>query len=422
MRQYPAGAVERAMKVQEVFMQAMAKKITWFQAAEIMGITDRTMRRWKRRHEQYGFVLDRRYGRPSERKVPAGFIEQVLGLYRDQYFDFSVRHFHEKLRAEHDIHLSYTWVKKALQASGLIAKTRNRRVHRKKRPRRPLPGMLLHIDGSHHQWFQDNRWYDLIVILDDATNEVYYAQLVEDESTLTVMAALRDVVERHGLFCALYSDRARHFFFTPRSQGPVDHRQLTQVGRAMKELGIQMIPAYSPQARGRGERNFRTWQGRLPQELRTRQITTIDAANAFLRNVYLKQFNGQFTRPAAQTGTAFASAGSLDLDRIFSIQHERTVNNDNTVRLANMLLQIRPTLWRSTLAGCRVLVLQQLDGTFRILYGPHVVGHYAPDGKPIVHHPKRNSGSKRQKESARSWAGADSFSNKVTSAARSSPG
>ena len=338
MGQYPAVAVERAMKVQEVFMQAMAKKITWMQAAEIMGVTDRTMRRWKGRHEKHGFVLDQRYGRPSEKKVAVEVVERVLGLYRERYFDFSVRHFHEKLRKEHGIALSYTWVKKALQASGLVAKTRDRRVHRKKRPRRPLPGMLLHIDGSHHQWFQDDRWYDLLVILDDATNEVYYAQLVEDECTRTVMAALREVVQRQGLFCALYSDRASHFFITPKAQQAVDHRQLTQVGRAMKDLGIEMIPAYSPQARGRGVRNFRTWQGRLPQELRLRNITTIEAANAFLHDVYLKQFNANFRIAAAQPGTAFVPAGPLNLDRIFSIQHERSVNADNTVRLANKVL------------------------------------------------------------------------------------
>jgi transposase len=227
------------MKVQEVFMQAMAKKVTWMQAAEIMGVTDRTMRRWKRRHEKHGYVLDQRWGKPSDKRVAVEIIEKVLGLYRDQYFDFSVRHFHEKLRSEHDIQLSYTWVKKALQASGIVAKTRDRRVHRKKRPRRPLPGMLLHIDGSHHQWFQDDRWYDLLVILDDATNEVYYAQLVEDECTRTVLAALRDVVENHGLFCALYSDRPSHFFFTPKAQQRVDHRQLTQVGRAIKNSAFK---------------------------------------------------------------------------------------------------------------------------------------------------------------------------------------
>src|SRR5262249_1854712 len=239
--------------------------------------------------------------------------------------------------------------------------------------------------------------------------------------TRTVMAALRDVIETHGLFCALYSDRAGHFFVTPPKQQAVDHRRLRQVGRAMKELGIQMIPAYSPQARGRGERNFRTWQGRLPQELRLRNITTQDAANAFLRDVYLKQFNANFTVPPAHRGTAFVPAGDLNFDRIFSIQHERSVNVDNTVRLANMLLQIPPTPWKSTLARCRVLVLQQLDGTFSVMYGPHVVGRYDPDGQPILDSPpKQRSRSKTKKESAIEGRGRF-FLNKVTSAARSSP-
>ena len=422
MRQYPAVALERAMKVQEVYMRAMAKKITGLQAAEILGVTDRTMR-WKRHFEKVGYVVDRRWGRKSEKKTPVEMIEKVLGLYRDHYFDFSVRHFHEKLVTEHYIQLSYTWVKKALQASGLVAKTRDRRVHRKKRPRRPIPGMLLHIDGSHHQWFQDDRWYDLLVILDDATSEVYYAALVQDESTRTVMAALREVIQHHGLFCALYSDRASHFFFTPKAQQAVDHRQLTQVGRAMKELGIQMIPAYSPQARGRSERNFRTWQGRLPQELRLHNITTLEAANRFLRDAYIPQFNTSFTFKPAQSGTAFVPVGPMNLDRIFSIQHERTVNGDNTVRLANMILQIPPTLWRSTLAGCRVLVLEQLDGTLTITYGPHTVGRYHDDGRPILDppKPKRERPSKQKKELALQKVGANSFENKVTSAARSSP-
>jgi len=421
MERYPAVAVERAMKVQEVFMQAMAKKITWIQAAEIMGITDRSMRRWKQKHEKHGYVLDRRYGRASEKKVAVETIEKILGLYRDQYFDYSVRHFHEKLRSEHGIVLSYTWVKRALQASGLVAKKRDRRIHRRKRPRRPLPGMLLHIDGSHHQWFQDDRWYDLLVILDDATNEVYYAQLVEDESTRTVLAALRHVVERQGLFCALYSDRASHFFYTPKAQQQVDPRVLTQVGRAMKELRIEMIPAYSPQARGRGERNFRTWQGRLPQELRLRKITTLEAANEFLQNAYIGQFNARFAKPAAQQGTAFVPAGPLDMDRIFSIHHERIVNSDNTVRFGSIWLQIEPTRWRSTLARCRVLVLEQLDQTITISYGPHVVGRYRPDGEPLDTFSSPSNGQRgRQKELAKK-KGANSFSEAVTSAARSSP-
>ena len=267
MFSYPKAAMERAMKVQEVILRAMAKRITWWQAAEIIGISDRQMRRWRERYEEFGYdgLFDRRQGKPSPKRVPVALVEQVLGLYRDRYFDLNVRHFHEKLQHEHQIELSYSWVKLALPGAGLVRRGRKRGEHRQRRPRRPLPGMLLHIDGSRHRWFQDERWYDLLVILDDATSEIYYAQLVEEESTATVMAALRAVVERQGLFCALYSDRGSHFWLTPKAGEAVDPHRLTQVGRALRELGIRMIPAYSPQARGRSERNFATWQGRLPR-------------------------------------------------------------------------------------------------------------------------------------------------------------
>src|SRR5213594_3765636 len=286
MKHYSETAVERMMKVREVILRALAKRITWWQAAEILGISDRSMRRWRERYQKHGYdgLFDRRVGKPSPKRVPVETVEKVLGLYQEKYFDLNVRHFHEKLKEEHGITLSYTWVKLALQGAGLVKKGRKRGTHRKRRLRRPLPGMLLHLDGSRHRWFQDERWHDFLVILDDATSEIYYAQLVEEESTRTVMVALKDVVERKGLFCALYSDRASHFFETPKAGQKVDLDRLTQVGRAMKELGIQMIPAYSPQARGRSERNFGTWQGRLPQELRIRNIRAVEEANHFLRS------------------------------------------------------------------------------------------------------------------------------------------
>ena len=259
------------MKVQDVLLKAMARKITWWAAAEILGVTDRTMRRWRERLEVEGYsgLADRRKGKPSAKRIPLATVEEVLALYQETYYDLNIRHFHEKLRDEHAIRLSYTWVQKALQGAGLVAKRHKRGPHRRRRPRRPLPGMLLHIDGSKHRWLNDDRWYDLIVILDDATSEIYYAQLVEEESTRTVMAGLREVIENKGVFCALYSDRGSHFFVTVKEGEKVDKHRLTQVGRAMKELGVQMIAAYSPQARGRSERSFGTWQGRLPQELRT---------------------------------------------------------------------------------------------------------------------------------------------------------
>src|SRR6202049_4548247 len=306
------------MKLQDVLLKAMARKIRWWDEAEIIGVTDRTMRRWRERLEAEGYsgLVDRRKGKPSDKRVPLARVEEVLRLYQEVYFDLNIRHFHEKLRDEHGIELSYTWVQKALQGAGLVARGKRRGKHRRRRERRPLPGMLLHIDGSKHQWFGDQRWYDLIVILDDATSEIYYAQLVEEESTRTVMAGLREVIETRGLFCALYSDRGSHFFVTTKAGEKVDKHRLTQVGRAMKELGVRMIPAYSPQARGRSERNFGTWQGRLPQELRLAGISTVEGANAFLRERYVAEFNEKFTLPAANPQTAFRRTSRTDLNWI----------------------------------------------------------------------------------------------------------
>jgi transposase len=386
MDSYTQAAVERAMKVQEVMLQAMAKKITWWQAAEIIGISDRHMRRWRERYEEFGFrgLFDRRRGRPSVKRAPVAIVEQVLGLYRDRYFDLNVRHFHEKLESEHQIALSYSWVKGILQGAGLIARGRKRGVHRKRRPRRPLPGMLLHIDGSRHRWLGDERWHDLIVVLDDATSEIYYAQLVQEESTGTVMAALREVIERRGLFCAVYSDRGSHFWLTPKAGEEVDRDRVTQVGRALRQLGIRMIPAYSPQAGGRSERNFGTWQGRLPQELRLQSITAVEAANRFLREEYIAEFNQRFRVKPAQAGSAFTACRGLDLEQVFSLQFERTVSRDNTVSFQNFALQIQPVRWRGTLAGCTVTVHQHLDGTLSLRYGPHLVGRYNAQGWPLL--------------------------------------
>ena len=370
------------MKLQDVLLKAMAKKITWWAAAEIIGVTDRSMRRWRERLETDGYsgLIDRRKGRPSDRRVPLAKVEQVLGLYRDTYFDLNIRHFHEKLREEHGIQLSYTFVQKALQGAGLVPRGRQRRKHRRRRERRPMPGMLLHIDGSKHQWFGDERWYDLIVILDDATSEIYYAQLVEEESTRTVMEGLRTVMDSKGLFCALYSDRGSHFFVTPKAGQKVDKHRLTQVGRALKELGVQMIPAYSPQARGRCERSFGTWQNRLPQELRLAGVSTLEQANAFLRKCYIAEFNRKFTKPAAEKGTAFHKCGRKDLDWVFSIQTDRTVAQDNTVTLRNRCLQLDKTRFRNTLAGCTVTLCEHLDGRLSVRLGPHLLTTIEPEG------------------------------------------
>jgi transposase len=379
----PAREVERMMKLQDVLLKAMAKKISWVSAAEIIGVTPRTMRRWRARLEEHGYggLRDQRKAKPSFRRVPLQTCERVLQLYQEQYYDFNVRHFQEKLKEVHQIELSYSWVKQALQGAGLVPRKRKRGKHRRRRPRREMPGMLLHIDGSKHQWFQDDRYYDLIVILDDATSEIYYAQLVEEESTLTVMAGLKEVIQRKGLFCALYSDRGSHFFYTPQAGEKVDKARPTQVGRALKELGIQMIPAYSPEARGRMERSYLTWQGRLPQELRVAGIQSLEQANQFLRERYIEQFNSGFRVPAAVKGTAFRPCNRRDLDLVFSIQTERVVEKDNTVAIKDRRWQIEKCRWRYSLAGQTVTIHQHLDATVSIRFGPHVVGRYGNNGQ-----------------------------------------
>lgn len=389
------------MKVQEVIMKAIAGKLKWVEAAEILGVTDRTMRRWRDRLEAQGYdgLYDYRRNQPSPKRLPVATLEKVLKLYQDKYFDLNIRHFHEKLTEVEKVEVSYTWVRLALQAAGLAEKGRKRNTHRKRRPRRALPGMMLHIDGSEHPWFQDERYYDLITILDDATSEIYYAQLVEEESTRTVMDALRSVIEQKGLFCSLYSDRGSHFFVTKKEGEKVDPNRLTQVGRALKDLGIKMIPSYSPQARGREERSFRTWQGRLPQELRLRGIRDVEAANTFLRQEYVAEFNRRFSVPAAEKGGAFVKCPRKDLDWVFSIQQERRVNSDHTVVLDNRVFQIEKNKWSKALAGSTVVVHELRDGTVAIRYGPHEVARFAaaelPPAQPKKCQSPRPQGHRR---------------------------
>ena len=383
---YPCAAVEWTMKVQEVILRAVDGRLKWYQAAEILGISVRQMRRWKERYERAGYdgLFDRRRQRPSPKRVALDVVGQVLTLYREQYADFNVLHFYEKLQAQHGIALSYTWVKTALQTAGLVASHARRGSHRQARPRRPLPGMLLHTDASTHAWIPglDGR-QDLIAVLDDATSAAYYAHFVPEESTLTMLAALRAVIETQGLFCALYVDRASHFITTRTGRSPHRPQQargLTQIERALTQLGIALIPAHSPQARGRMERLWETWQGRLPQELRLAGVTTVPAANAFLATTWMPFHNRTWTVSAADAGTAFVPYTGGQLDRILALEHERVVGNDNCVAFGKRRFQIPKAAWRYSFAQCRVKVYEHLDGTLSIGHGPHTLGYYDADG------------------------------------------
>ncbi len=384
------------MRIQEVICRAISGQIQWFQAAEILGVSVRTMSRWKTYYEKRGYdgLFDRRRRRPSPKRVPYVQVEAVLRLFRERYSDFNVKHFHEKLTEEHGIALSYTWVKSALQEAGLVARRSRRGPHRKRRPRRPMEGMLLHLDGSTHPWLTlcPDRRDDLLVLMDDATSRVYEARLVEEEDTRSSMTVLRDCVKKHGVFCALYTDRGSHFALTPKEGGAVDRSRPTQIGRALKELHIESIFAFSPQARGRSERLFGTWQGRLPQELRLRGVRDRETANAFLRKTFVPWHNRHLATRAEQPGSAFTPL--LDrtlLDRVFCLEHTRVVDNDNTVRFDKRVLQLAPSSFRFSFARCRVTVREHLDGTISLWHGPRRIGRYDSAGRAIQGAPRENT-------------------------------
>jgi transposase len=384
---YPDAAWERAMKVQDVILRALSGEIHWFRAAEILGISPRTLRRLRRRYEIGGYdgLIDKRHRRPSERRVALAEVERVLRLYRERYAGFNVRHFHEIVRREHGVTISYSFVKQALQGAGLVKKFRARGRHRRRREPRACFGELLHLDGSVHPWLAlvPEERSCLIAIPDDATNQVLHAALYSSESTAAVMTALAAVFRTHGLPIALYTDRAKWAFFTPKAKGPVDKTQLTQVGRALQRLGVEHIPAYSPQARGRSERLHRTFQDRLVNELRVGGIRSLEAANAYLRETFLPQYNATFARLPRDPASAFVPLGPVNLDAILCHEDERVVAPDNTVTLGRQTLQIAPQPGRRSCAGLHVTVRRHLDGRYSVTRGSQTLGLFRADGQPM---------------------------------------
>jgi len=283
-----------------------SSELNQIEAAELLGVTERTFRRWCHRYEEGGDagLLDRRLGGVSGKRVPVDCAEEVEALYRTRYSGFTARHFHEHLVRDHQFTWGYTWTKLFLQSKGLLVRAKTRGAHRRKRPRRPLPGMMLHQDGSRHEWLAGLDAMDLIVTMDDATNVIYSAFLLPEEGTASTFRALLEVFGEHGLPLSLYTDRGSHYFYTPEAGGKVDRTHPTQVGRALAHLGVEHIAAYSPEARGRSERLFHTLQDRLVKELALAGIAEVEAANEFIRTVYIPAHNARFAVKAEQEGSA----------------------------------------------------------------------------------------------------------------------
>jgi len=382
----PLSAVERAMQIREVLLRAMNKEYSWLQAAEILGITPRGLRRLRQRWEQFGYqgLVDKRHGRPSPRLTPVAEIERILQLYRERYPGFNVRHFFGIVRREHGVKLSYTCVKQILQGAGLVKKRRARGRHRRRRERKPRFGQMLHLDGSLHPWLAlvPGEKQTLIQVVDDSTSRVLYAQLWPGETVRAVMTAMYEIVREYGIPESFYTDRAGWAFDTPEAGGKVSKTRLTQVGEALRRLGVEHIPSYSPQGRGRSERMNRTVQGRLVNELRVAGITTAEAANRYLRERYLPTHNGEFALEPTDPTSAFVGLGNADLDEIFFESEIRKVGKDNTVRFDGMVLQLAKQPGRYTCAGVAVEVRRHLDGGYTVRRGAQLFGVYDSEGHP----------------------------------------
>jgi transposase len=373
------------MRFSSLLDRTESKELTQEAAAELLGINVRTFQRWAVRFEAEGDdgLVDLRLGRRSSRRAPEAELERMLGLFRDKYADFTVKHFHEQLQKHHGYVLGYTVTKVALHAAGLVRKAPKRSAHRKKRPRRPLPGMLLHQDGSRHVWIEGLPAMDLIVTLDDATSEIYSMLLVEEEGTASTFRALGEVIGEHGLFCALYTDRGSHYFYTAKAGAKASKTQQTQVGRALLHLGIEHIAAYSPQARGRSERMFGTLQGRLPKDMRLAGISTVEAANAWLKAHYIAEHNTAFAIQPEQQGTAFVVDRHETWREVLCVIEERTVGNDNTIAWGGRRLQLPESRLRPHFVKAVVRVHGYPDGTVSVFLGPHRLARFAADGQQI---------------------------------------
>jgi hypothetical protein len=372
----------KAMTRKEVVLKAMGGRITWLQAADILGMTPRHLRRVREAYERYGFTaLQDGRARNQRCHVSAETVAEVCRLKREVYEDFSVKHFHEFVTERHKLKISYTWTKLALQAAGLAEKAPARGKYRRKRERRPMRGMMLHLDASKHEWLPGLPMWDLNVVLDDADGKMLFAEFVQEEGTLSTFQALKHVLGEHGRFCELYTDRGSHFCRTRTAGAGPDEVQKGQVARALRALGIRHILARSPEARGRSERAFGTIQGRLPQELRLAGITTYAEANAYLKKTFLLDFNKKFTVEPAQPESAFLPLVGVDLELLLSIHQERIVGKDSTVSLDGLTLQLPPTSDRMHYVRCPVVVNELIDGTLGVSYQGKLLAKYDRSGR-----------------------------------------
>jgi transcriptional regulator with XRE-family HTH domain len=379
----------RIMRFEEVYEGWHAQRLSQAEAAQILGVCERSFRRYIARYEEgdgdLKSLADRRLSQASKRKAPDSEITAVTSLYSSRFVGWNVQHFcahyRREMQALSQPARSYSWVRTVLQGAGLVRKAAAKGQHHKKRDPKPLVGMMVHQDASTHEWVPGKRW-DLVVTMDDATGEHLSMFFCTQEGTASSLHGMGQSIARYGLFCSLYTDRGAHYFTTPVAQGKVDKVNLTQVGRACRDLGIEHIAAYSPQARGRSERAFRTHQDRLVKELAQQGIDEMAQANAYLEAVYRVQHNKAFARAAASPGSAFVPyLSQAQLADMLCEKYERVVGNDNTVRFEGLSLQIPEQQVRYSYSRTHVWVHRYVDATLSVWHGPRLLARFDEQGE-----------------------------------------
>jgi len=374
----------RKMRFEEILKIWTESQLTQNDAARMLGVSARSFRRYLGRYREQGLegLADKRLTQASARRAPVDEVVGVVARYKSRHRGWNVKHYYSWYRKDGGGR-SYTWVKNKLQEDGIVSRAPRKGAHRKRRERALMPGMMLHQDGSTHEWVPDQKW-DLIVTMDDATSEHYSMFFVEEEGTISSFRAIKEIILSQGLFCSLYTDRGSHYWITPEAGGKVDKKNLTQFGRAMHQLGIEMIPAYSPEARGRSERAFLTHQDRLVKELALAGIASMEEANRYLRKTYMPAFNDEFMEPAAEEGSAFIPLLDGDIDEILCEQYDRTVRRDNCIAFEGLTIQIPPDKYRANYFKTTVRIHRFPDSSLAIFHGTRKLAAYHPNGTIIT--------------------------------------
>jgi len=386
------------MRFPDIYGRFKRGCLTCEEAADVLGMSVSTFYRKRQHYESDDFSgrFDMRLGKSSPHRAADNEVRWITKLYNERYKGFSVQHFYEFAKREHQLTRSYNWTRLTLQKQKAIKKSTKGGKHRRRRERKPMAGMMIHQDGSTHRWIPALDYdLDLIATMDDATSKITSGFFVEEEGTASSFQGIHETIETEGLFCSFYTDRGSHYFYTPEANGKVDKGRLTQVGRALYQLGIRHIPAYSPEARGRSERVFGTLQDRLPKELALYKIDTIEAANRYLKEVYLPRHNAQFAVEPASNISAFKPwTHHVPLRDFLCIQEKRTVQRDNTVRYKGLVLQIPKNEYRHHYIKVKVDIHEYPDGEISIFFGHLCIGAYDATGALLKNNSPKGKGKK----------------------------